>query len=511
MQGTAGVREMLQEENEVNGRYRILYGDIHNHNACGYGVGSMARSIEIARSHLDFFAFTGHAQWHDMQPMEGGREQHWLKGFARLQEQWPNVQKLIADANRDEQFSAFLGYEWHSSRFGDQCVVFPGDFQPLHFANDVPELRRFCREKNALMIPHHLAYPDGARGVNWDVFEERCTPVVEIFSEHGNSEHDRGPFDFFTHSMGGRQTSHTVRHALARGLRFGFTASSDSHNGFPGAYGEGLVAVLSERLDRSAILDAIRARRTYALTGDRIEVDFTVDGALMGASIAAGRQVAAEYDVRARDELDVVEVVQNGEIVHRSYPSPSLAAAPGAPMQVRLEWGWGPWGDLALERIADWRMTVGIEGGRIRRFFPCLQSGPFDEARRHSVERSGEHGLAIRSFTSRKGAYRLNPNQSVVLEIEGSPETTLLLDMTEPAAARQRVCVGELLEGSKNFFTGPFPKEAYQWHRIVPLAASALADRCTLALPEGRSNVYLRVRQQNGHMAWISPVFINYR
>jgi hypothetical protein len=45
----------------------------------------------------------------------------------------------------------------------------------------------------------------------------------------------------------------------------------------------------------------------------------------------------------------------------------------------------------------------------------------------------------------------------------------------------------------------------------VPLTASALADRCTLALPEGRSNAYLRVRQQNGHMAWISPVFINYR
>jgi hypothetical protein len=343
------------------------------------------------------------------------------------------------------------------------------------------------------------------------VFEESCTPVVEIFSEHGNSEHDRGPFDFFTHSMGGRQTSHTVRHALARGLRFGFTASSDSHNGFPGAYGEGLVAVLSERLDRAAILDAIRARRTYALTGDRIEVDFTVDGAVMGSSIAAGRQVAVEYDVCARDELDVVEVVHNGEIVHRSYANPSLATMSGAPMQVRLEWGWGPWGDLALERIADWRMTIGIEDGRIRRFFPCLQSGPFDEARRHSVERSGEHCLAIRSFTSRKGAYRLNPNQSVVLEIDGSPETALLLDMTEPAAARQRVYVAELLEGSKNFLTGPFPKEAYQWHRIVPLTASALADRCTPALPEGRSNVYLRVRQQNGHMAWISPVFINYR
>ena len=48
------------------GRYRILYGDIHNHNAHGYGVGSIERSLEIARAHLDFFAFTGHSSWHDM-------------------------------------------------------------------------------------------------------------------------------------------------------------------------------------------------------------------------------------------------------------------------------------------------------------------------------------------------------------------------------------------------------------------------------------------------------------
>ena len=56
------------------------------------------------------------------------------------------------------------------------------------------------------MIPHHLAYPKGHRGVNWEVFREDCTPVVEIFSEHGNSEDDRGPFAFYTHSMGGRET-----------------------------------------------------------------------------------------------------------------------------------------------------------------------------------------------------------------------------------------------------------------------------------------------------------------
>jgi hypothetical protein len=493
-------------------RYRILFGDIHNHNACGYGIGSMERTIDIARSHLDFFAFTGHSSWHDMEPMDGGREQHWIKGFARLREQWPNVQRLIADANRDEVFSAFLGFEWHSSKFGDQCVVFPDDHQSVHYTSDVEDLRSFCLAKNALMIPHHLAYPEGRRGVNWDIFNEQCTPVVEIYSEHGNSEHDRGPFDFFNHSMGGRQTSQTVRHALARGLRFGFTASSDSHNGFPGAYGEGLVAVLSERLDRAAILDAIRARRTYAITGDRIEIDFEINGAPMGTTIEAGREAEVAYRVDGRDELDVVEVIQDGKIVHRSFPGRRAADdSIGQTFQVRLEWGWGPWGDLALERTADWKFDIGVDGGRIRRVFPCLQSGPFDEQRRHLVDQTSETAVSVRSFTSRRGAYRQNPNQSLVLELEGSLSTVLALSLSQPVEQKSRSTVAQLMDGSYNAFTGPFPNESYQWHRIVPLASSSLADKCAIAVPELRSHVYLRVRQQNGQMAWVSPIFLNYR
>jgi hypothetical protein len=490
--------------------YRILYGDIHNHNAHGYGVGSIERSLEVARTHLDFFAFTGHSSWHDMPSMEGGRERHWIDGFKRLKDTWPRVQQVIAGGNREGEFCAFLGFEWHSSQWGDQCVVFPQDHRPLFYAADPEKLRAFCKEERALMIPHHLAYPKGRRGVNWDVFREDCTPVVEIYSEHGNSEDDRGPFPFFTHSMGGRESSNTARAALAAGLRFGFVGSSDDHAGFPGAYGEGLMAALVTDFTREAIFRAIRARRTYALTGDRIELEFSVGGAPMGADIAAGRQVEVAFAVRGRDELDVVEVIQDGKVVHRAFALAEEVDL-GKPLQVRLEWGWGPWGALALDRICDWEMEVTVEGGRLARFFPCLQSMPFDEQRRHRFERKGETGLAIRSYTARQNAYRENPNQSVVLEIEGDANTALNLELTQPVKKQDRNSLGELARGSVNRFTGPFPKEAWQWHRLVPLSASSLEGRCTLEVPAGRSHAYLRARQKNGHVAWGSPVFMNYR
>lgn len=491
-------------------RYRILFGDIHNHNALGYGIGSLERSIDIARHHLDFFAFTGHAHWHDLAPMEGGRETHWIEGFRRLEEGWPKVQGLIADVNTLPDFSAFLGYEWHSSVFGDQCVVFPEDHRPLYRPDHVEALRAFCREEEALMIPHHLAYPKGHRGVNWEVFDPDCTPVVEIYSEHGNSEHDRGPFPFFNHSMGGRETTNTVRHALAEGLRFGFVASSDSHSGFPGAYGEGIMAALVTDNSRAAILEAIRSRRTYALTGDRIEVAFAADGAEMGAVLGARPEAEIAFDVAARDEMDVVEIIADGEIVHRAFPAPGRLGGDtfDAPVQLRLEWGWGPWGDLALERTCDWEIGVDVSGGRLLRVFPCLQSGPFDEDRRHDVRRAGENGVAITSYTSRRGAYRGNPNQSAILEIAGGPETRIGVSLERPARQRTQTTLAALAAASAHHFTGPFPKESWQWHRLVPRNASRVAGGCRVAFEGGRGHVYLRARQANGHMAWASPVFV---
>ncbi len=491
----------------------IFYGDIHNHNAHGYGVGSIERSLDVARTHLDFFAFTGHSSWHDMPAMEGGRERHWIEGFKRLKETWPRVQQVIADGNRDGEFCAFLGFEWHSSVWGDQCVVFPEDNRPLFYAGDVERLRSFCIQEKALMIPHHLAYPKGVRGVNWDVFREDCTPVVEIFSEHGNSEHDRGPFDFYTHSMGGRETANTARAALDEGKRFGFVASSDDHAGFPGAYGEGLMAAVASDLSRPALLEAIRARRTYALTGDRIEVDFSVEGAPMGATISAGKKAAVSFAVRGRDEIDVIEIIQDGRVVHRAYAddAPPAETAFSRPVQVRLEWGWGPWGALALERICDWAMQVSLSGGRIERFFPCLSSMPFDEQRRHRFERDGETGLAIRSYTSRKDAYRENPNQSVVLELAANADAVLDLTLSEPVAQHVVTKLSDLMLRSTNLRTGPFPKESYQWHRLVTAASSEVSGSFALDVPAGRSYVYLRARQKNGHIAWASPVFLNYR
>lgn len=494
--------------------YTIFYGDIHNHNALGYGKGSLERSIDIAKGHLDFFAFTGHAAWHDMQPMEGGREQHWIQGFARHNEAWDHIQRLAAAHNHEGEFVQFLGYEWHSSAFGDHCVVFPEDHQPLYLPGDLESLRSFCAERRALMIPHHIAYPTGKRGVNWDVFQPGAdTPVVEIYSEHGNAEEDRGPRTYFTHSFGGRVTANTAQAALNAGSKFGFAASSDNHRGFPGAHGEGVMGVLAEELSRDAVMRAVRARRTYALTGDRIDLRLEANGRAIGQELPPDDQIEVRYDIAGRDELEMVEFVHDGRTIRRAFAEerPSETAAFSNAVQVRFEWGWGPWKDLALDRITDWEMTVSVEGGELRRVFPCLQSGPFSEERRHRFTRPHANELHIRSYTSRLEAYRENPNQSAILEIAGDAATRLRIAMSEPTPADDTVTLGALFHGASHFATGPFPKESYMLHRLTPLASShvaghAVLHRSELALP---GYLYVRVKQKNGQLAWSSPWFLS--
>jgi len=487
--------------------YRIVFGDIHNHNAHGYGKGSIERSLDIAQTHLDFFAFTGHSSWHDLEVSTDGRFKHFTDGFARLAETWPRVQRAIADANRPEEFVAFLGFEWHSNTYGDQCVIFSDDDRQMCYAQDIEGLRAFARQNGALLVPHHVAYPRGWRGLNWDEYDPALAPVVEIYSMHGCSESDHSPFPMKIGSPGGRSTTQTIEHALSRGLRFGFTASTDNHRGFPGAWGEGVMAALVGDLSRGGVLDAIRNRRTYALTGDRIEIDFTVNGALMGSEISATDTLEVAYDVRCRDTIDRIELVLNNEVVAVDCPA-ERAGAGRDPVQLRMEWGWGPWGDLGASRVVDWEFDLQLTGARLLRHFPCLTSGPFDEDRRHRLSRK-EDGLHIVSYTSRKDAFLNNPNQAVVLEVLPEPDAEISVELRAPAPMQRRFRIADLLQRSAEVHTGAYPCESFQLHHAVTQSQSHMKKKHTLAAPKQPSFLYLRVTQKNGQMAWTSPVFID--
>jgi hypothetical protein len=83
----------------MNENLKLLWGDIHNHNEMGYGQGSLDRSYQIARSHLDFYAFTPHAQHADGNAPNG---------YPIVNENWEAIQDAARSYNDPGTFTTFL-------------------------------------------------------------------------------------------------------------------------------------------------------------------------------------------------------------------------------------------------------------------------------------------------------------------------------------------------------------------------------------------------------------------
>lgn len=490
---------------------QLFWGDLHNHNAIGYARGSLERTYGIAREHLDFLAFTPHAQWHDMPQMPNDAHMKWVNGFKVLEENWPKVQKYAAESNQTGKFVSILAYEWHSSFFGDYCLYYPDDNLPLKYFDHVRELQKYARESRALIVPHHLAYKQGWRGANWDYLDTAVSPVIEIFSEHGLSEHDRAPKPFMRHSNGPRWTRNTLHAALEKGFRPGVIASSDDHLGYPGAYGEGLAGVYAKELSREAILEAIRQRRTIAASGDRIGLEVKLNGHWMGSDLPyhADREIAV--NVRGQDEIERVEILRNNRVIYRYFPEDyfnETARWPGE-FLCRLEFGWGPWADLNMARVADWEAAVTVEGGKLVDVLPCFQSGPFEEDRRDRIVERAESSCRFTLHTSRRQAYEEAATKGVILHLRGQPGSRLHLNLTKPSEMKFSRSLGELAKNNEIEFTGPFTSESFVVHRLVPPAFFNARFTHTDRARRGSTHwYYVRVTQANGHQAWSSPVWV---
>ncbi len=288
---------------------------------------------------------------------------------------------------------------------------------------------------------------------------------------------------------------------------------SDDHRGYPGAYGEGVVGAWAEDLTREALFDALHDRRTYAATGDRIVLEVALNGRPMGSELSYVADRDIDVRVEAPDAIQMVELVRNGRVIDRHFPqdtAPPEIRLPGR-VRCRLQYGWGPWAALNLGRICDWDLTLRVDKGRFTGVWPCWQAAPFDEQRRDRLTIVSERELMLQSPTTRVQAYAEDPTKSLIVEIEGTAESSLVVQLRQPAPMTVRRTLAELAEENAVEFTGVFTSESFIVHR--PVAVDEFSARIRFRdqrrqRPDTPDWYYVRVTQHNGHMAWSSPIWV---
>jgi len=296
-------------------RLHLYYGDLHAHTTISGGDRRSEESVSEAYqsrrdiNRLDFVAITDHG--YNLTPLL-----------------WAYSAKMVR-ANEDPgRFLPFLAQEWTSSFesdgdthpygfFGHRNLIFADSSLPRWwnaFSGQTPaELWGELRGMGAafIEIPHQLADTEGV-SVDWSFADEQAQPVAEIFQQRGSYE----AYDAPRRAQGSaEEPGYFLQDAWQRGIVIGVIASP----GYGG--GAGKAGVWAPQLTRTAVLDAIRARRTFGTTGARMMLDVRVNGHLMGEKIAAS---SGRVEIRIRlscpGEIARIEILRNNEIIHAVEP-----------------------------------------------------------------------------------------------------------------------------------------------------------------------------------------------
>ena len=340
--------ELAAGSDPVDLEQQVFWGDLHAHTRLAQALETPEFLYEYAREDagLDFVCHVEHYCAGDVNRWVGEDWRRWHTRPASvadyIADAWEYQKELVDKHYCPGRFVTLRGFEWSSNIYGHMNVLFPGAdaavIYPQSFwaAEETP--LRVCEQladQDALVIPHHTSWPidngPGVSGFDWSSYDQRFMRLVEICSKHGVSEYFGCPDAPHFQAAEG-----TVAKALARGHRLGFVGSTDTHATRPGSWGipgdlwaarAGITAVLAEKLQRSAIYEALHARRCYATTGARIVLRFTVNGAPMGSELRCDAEAERliEVSVVGTDAIERVELVRDGQVIARHR-----AATPGS-------------------------------------------------------------------------------------------------------------------------------------------------------------------------------------
>lgn len=363
-----------REKIEYNGkRYYLYWGDIHCHAKYCDGRRTADDVYLFAKNvaKLDFAAITTHDK----------------VGKVFLDKhKWEIIQERSKNHNKPGEFVSIEGYEWdgHGNQALDSRVY--GHYNVYYFGEGYKFFRVDQKEGQtiktlwnslrkygykALTIPAHPSDPNGMR-CDFSFYDSEYVPAIEIYSIGGSYEKVHGDL-LNMRSDNSSPAGFYVQDYLKKEYKVGFIASSDSHNGHPGwdigsrysfdtgnvpkdFYRGGLCAVMCDELTRESIYNAIKNRRCYATTGERIFIDFRLNDVFMGQEIRVKRgklNVNIEFKIKGTGNIESVEIIKNGYI--------AATYSPRSEKEVHIVYN----NEVYINRDSYYYIKVYHEGGNI--------------------------------------------------------------------------------------------------------------------------------------------------
>lgn len=293
------------------GTLRPLYADLHVHSDDTVGTNDTLYNLSYGRdvAGLDILGYTAN-------------------DFNITEKRWDQAVALIHRLNEPGKFVCYPGTEWcgNSCAGGDRNIVFLREGKPL-FPFDAQgrlvrsfEWNEFTQgtlkpgawpvddlyaayahdPEGHLMMPHV-----GGRRCNLDWHHPQLERLIEVSSAWG-------------------QFHWVYAEALQRGYRVGAAANSDEHQGRCGGgvpatavFGSrgGLTGVLAQQFDREGVAKALRARHTFATTGERSFASLRQGEYLMGDELPLDVTTPLQYQLLGDQGWEEVNLYDGDQLV----------------------------------------------------------------------------------------------------------------------------------------------------------------------------------------------------
>ena len=417
---------------------------------------------------------------------------------------WDGIQKTSQEFNQPGRFIAFPGYEWSGTtgRGGDHNVIYLNENQPLFRSAYVEEdLRGYDHKmdrytvdtlssslysKNVLLMPHI-----GGRRANLDFYDSSLMPFIEIYSNHGQ-------FEWF------------LKEALRRGLKAGFTASSDDVYGklgdsIPGvglfAVHGGITCVYAKALNRRSLWQAFQARRVYGTTGERMQLRFRVENHWLGEEIQTSNPPTFSVESSGTAGIERVEIFRGTELAHTFRPNPETEEN-----KIKIIWRGAASKERARQTL--WRGSLSLDQGSIKKITRYRLDYPTE-----LLTLKNEHTVEFDTYTS-------GDEDGVILDVKSPSGDTLSFNAIVKARSQfddgsngkdsisMTIPVNEITSRDLIHHAGGIDREI-----VIRKTGSDYPRKVMFAWKEeelqNQTTAYwVRVLQEDGAIAWSSPIFV---